>query len=193
MLKIMYFLIVVAFLAGGASLWFAPKAQAPVLIAPPIDSGTLCTMDAMQCPDGSYVGRTGSQCEFVCPAVNTTTTTPSTATSAVPYYDEIVIVTPTPHSLIASTTVIKGKARGSWYFEGSFPIQLVDMKGMVLAKVVAKATADWMSTDFVPFSSTLTFANPKHLTAGILRFKNDNPSGLPANDKMIEIPVRFTP
>ncbi len=26
-----------------------------------------CTMDAKICPDGSYVGRTGSKCEFVCP------------------------------------------------------------------------------------------------------------------------------
>lgn len=27
-----------------------------------------CTMDAKQCPDGSYVGRTGPQCEFApCP------------------------------------------------------------------------------------------------------------------------------
>ncbi len=25
-----------------------------------------CTADAMQCPDGSWVGRTGPQCEFVC-------------------------------------------------------------------------------------------------------------------------------
>ena len=28
-----------------------------------------CTMDAMQCPDGSYVGRSGPNCEFVCPEV----------------------------------------------------------------------------------------------------------------------------
>ncbi len=28
-----------------------------------------CTMDAKQCPDGSYVGRTGPRCEFTtCPA-----------------------------------------------------------------------------------------------------------------------------
>ncbi len=26
-----------------------------------------CTADAMMCPDGSYVGRTGTNCEFVCP------------------------------------------------------------------------------------------------------------------------------
>lgn len=27
---------------------------------------TICTMDAMQCPDGSWVGRSGSNCEFNC-------------------------------------------------------------------------------------------------------------------------------
>ncbi len=26
-----------------------------------------CTMDAKQCPDGSYIGRSGPNCEFVCP------------------------------------------------------------------------------------------------------------------------------
>lgn len=26
-----------------------------------------CTADAMQCPDGSYVGRSGPSCEFICP------------------------------------------------------------------------------------------------------------------------------
>jgi len=30
-----------------------------------------CTMEAMQCPNGSYVGRTGPNCEFAdCPAIN---------------------------------------------------------------------------------------------------------------------------
>lgn len=41
-------------------------------IIPPTDKGDeneqiACTMDAMQCPDGSYVGRTGPKCQFVCP------------------------------------------------------------------------------------------------------------------------------
>lgn len=26
-----------------------------------------CTMEARQCPDGSWVGRSGPNCEFVCP------------------------------------------------------------------------------------------------------------------------------
>ncbi|MFA6257732.1 MAG: hypothetical protein WC671_01825 [Candidatus Paceibacterota bacterium] len=34
-----------------------PKTKEPVA----------CTADAKQCPDGSYVGRTGPNCEFVCP------------------------------------------------------------------------------------------------------------------------------
>jgi len=29
---------------------------------------TACTADAMQCPNGEWVGRTGSNCEFVCPS-----------------------------------------------------------------------------------------------------------------------------
>lgn len=30
--------------------------------------GVVCTMDARQCPDGSFVGRTGPNCEFApCP------------------------------------------------------------------------------------------------------------------------------
>ena len=33
-----------------------------------IPPGIACTMDAKQCADGSYVGRTGPNCQFVCPA-----------------------------------------------------------------------------------------------------------------------------
>ena len=28
---------------------------------------TICTQDAMQCSDGSWVARSGPKCEFVCP------------------------------------------------------------------------------------------------------------------------------
>jgi hypothetical protein len=32
---------------------------------------TFCTADAMQCPDGSYVGRVGPNCQFApCPGTN---------------------------------------------------------------------------------------------------------------------------
>ncbi len=39
---------------------------------PPSPPGTACTADAKQCPDGSYVGRTGPDCAFApCPGVTT--------------------------------------------------------------------------------------------------------------------------
>lgn len=30
------------------------------------DELIFCTQDAMQCPDGSWVGRSGPNCEFIC-------------------------------------------------------------------------------------------------------------------------------
>lgn len=36
------------------------------VVAPAAYAQTMCTMDAMQCPDGSWVGRSGPRCEFVC-------------------------------------------------------------------------------------------------------------------------------
>lgn len=59
-------LVVLLAVLGG---WYASG-------LPPFDTlqfgqepqGVACTMDAMQCPDGSYVGRSGPNCEFVCPA-----------------------------------------------------------------------------------------------------------------------------
>lgn len=42
------------------------------------DETVFCTKDAMMCPDGTYVGRTGTKCEFKCPEVVATTTINST-------------------------------------------------------------------------------------------------------------------
>lgn len=36
-----------------------------------VSGGTVCTLDAKECPDGSYVGRVGPSCEFAaCPKAN---------------------------------------------------------------------------------------------------------------------------
>lgn len=35
-------------------------------------NGVMCTADAMQCPDGSWVGRTGPNCQFECPLATST-------------------------------------------------------------------------------------------------------------------------
>lgn len=38
----------------------------PAPVVTPTPTPVACTADAMQCPDGSFVGRTGPNCEFVC-------------------------------------------------------------------------------------------------------------------------------
>ena len=45
-----------------------PSWQIQQIEVPAQNTGqTFCTQDAMMCPDGTYVGRTGPNCEFVCP------------------------------------------------------------------------------------------------------------------------------
>ena len=48
-------------LAALGAWWYFELRPAPV------EEPVACTRDAMQCPDGSWVGRTGPNCEFVCP------------------------------------------------------------------------------------------------------------------------------
>ena len=67
-----YLAIGVVFVALGSVLFYEHKAGAPIEETP---DGVICTADAMQCPDGSYVGRTGPNCQFVCP--NTPKPTPT--------------------------------------------------------------------------------------------------------------------
>ncbi len=50
-----------------------------------------CTMDAMMCPDGSYVGRTGPKCEFICPET-TSSTTEKEARETIKVRDEAELV-----------------------------------------------------------------------------------------------------
>ena len=47
------------------------KTFQPVVVTPEEGGAVICTMDAMMCPDGSYVGRSGPMCEFKCPELST--------------------------------------------------------------------------------------------------------------------------
>lgn len=102
----------------------------------------------------------------------------------------IQVNSPTNDQLITSPFTVTGKARGSWYFEASFPVILQDANGKILAQQPAQAKGEWMTTEFVPFESVLTFEKPTTDT-GTLILKKDNPSGLPENDAEISIPVKF--
>lgn len=97
---------------------------------------------------------------------------------------------PLPNTKVTSPLTIKGSARGNWYFEASFPVELVDANGNQLTITPAQAQGDWMTTDFVPFSATLNWATST-TELGTLILHKDNPSGLPEHDAAVRIPVKF--
>jgi hypothetical protein len=93
---------------------------------------------------------------------------------------------------IESPLTITGEARGSWFFEGSFPVTLVDGNRKNISQGIAVAKTGWMTIDFVPFElKKLTFIKPINSSNGILIFRKDNPSGLPQNDVTFELPITF--
>jgi len=127
------------------------------------------------------------------PQVTTAPTTQgpgATDTKPATLPDTILVNQPVPGSRITSPITIMGEARGNWYFEASAPVELKDSSGTVIAHGVIEAQGEWMTTSFVPFKGVLTFSAPITPT-GTLILKNDNPSGDPKKQKILEIPVRF--
>lgn len=105
--------------------------------------------------------------------------------------DLIHLDTPRPNQVIQSPLTIKGEARGTWFFEASFPVILTNWDGLIIAQGIATAQGEWMTTEFVPFEATFKFVVDKNAYSnrGFLILRKDNPSGLPEHDDALEIPV----
>ncbi|MEK7187874.1 MAG: Gmad2 immunoglobulin-like domain-containing protein [Patescibacteria group bacterium] len=104
----------------------------------------------------------------------------------------IVVDNITEGQEISSPLVIRGKARGTWFFEASFPITITDWNGKIIAEHHAEAKSDWMTENFVPFEATVEFVPPAgNNLRGTLILQKDNPSGLPEHDAALEIPIAF--
>lgn len=103
----------------------------------------------------------------------------------------IEVTTPLSLSTVTSPLTVTGRARGPWYFEASFPIELRDANNVLIAKAIAQAQGEWMTEDFVPFTAILAFPNQPAGSQGVLTLKNDNPSGEPERDMMLDVAVTF--
>jgi hypothetical protein len=106
------------------------------------------------------------------------------------YKDLVVMENIKQNQIIKSPLLVTGKARGTWFFEGDFPIKLLDESGEVLAIVPAQAQGEWMTEDFVSFEAILEFDIPAANT-GFLVLEKNNPSGLPEHADEFQIPIRF--
>lgn len=104
--------------------------------------------------------------------------------------DDLIVVEDLPaESVISSPYTVTGRARGYWFFEGSFPVALTDENGNILAETYGRSAENWMTEDFIPFTVPLEFEAPAG-TKATLELMLDNPAGPEEGfDRSVIIPV----
>ena len=134
-----------------------------------------CTLEAKICSDGSFVGRTLPNCDFsLCPGEK----------------EGILVSSPKAGQKIESPFLVKGQARGFWFFEAEFIVQVFDSNDFLLGQAILRAEDDWMTEEFVSFQGNLFFSQSS-TNKGFLKFLKNNPSGLVEHDKSFQIEVYF--
>lgn len=101
----------------------------------------------------------------------------------------LVSVNVTPGQKISGKGTIYGVLKGAYFFEANARGMLLDSGKNTLKNFPISATTDWMTEGPVSFKATIDATGLSG--AGYIRIANDNPSGEPARDKYIDIPVVF--
>ena len=100
---------------------------------------------------------------------------------------EVEVLKPGGGTEISSPLTVKGRAKGTWFFEANLGLKLVDNQGNIIAQAPAMTESNWQTENIIPFKGTLEFETNKKM--GKIIVEKDNPSGLPENADKIEIPV----
>lgn len=178
-------LIVLLIVLGGAVVWYYQTGNSNT--DTPDDGNQTIVYGFEECVAAGYP--VAESYPMQCHAPNGQVFTENIG-NAIDKADLIRVTSPRPNDTIASPLIVEGEARGTWYFEASFPIRILDANGTELGIVPAQAQSDWMTENFVPFKATLSFNAPATQT-GTLIFQKDNPSGLPEHDDELRVPVKF--
>ena len=101
--------------------------------------------------------------------------------------NDIMVELPFPGAVTGKEFSVIGRARGMWFFEASFPIEVRDRNNALLAQGIATAGSDWMTEEFVPFRADLKVLD-SYIGPATLILKKDNPSGMPEKDASISFP-----
>ncbi len=171
--------VLTAALLIGIGLFIAKKADAPV--ATEIRSYEDCLKAGYEKISGQR-----NQCKTPDGRVFAEETVPA-ITYVNSSKDLIVVDLPYPGAVTGKEFVVSGKARGTWYFEASFPVKVLDKDGKVLWQGPAQAQSEWMTENFVPFKVTAKVPQ-SYIGPATLVLMKDNPSGEPARDASISFP-----
>ncbi len=104
----------------------------------------------------------------------------------------ITVETPAEGDEVSTPLTATGEARGTWFFEGDFPMRLLTEEGDILESHFATAQDEWMTEDFVPFEGEMAFTVEEE-TSAVLRLERDNPADKEELDMHVEIPLTLLP
>lgn len=108
--------------------------------------------------------------------------------------DDIQVTLPFPGAVTGQDFSVRGKARGYWFFEASFPVFLLDADGNQIAVGLAAPEppgTEWMTTEFVNFKADVQAGG--YTGPATLVIMRDNASGLPEHDAylLFDITVEY--
>lgn len=115
------------------------------------------------------------------------TTTTYTSTHGVP----VTVTQPRSHAEVSSPLHVVGRVPGTWSFEASFGVDVLDADRNRLAAHYATVEGDWMTDQEVPFMADVKFKTPS-TDSGFLVLHKANPEGGMGTDDSVEIPIQFT-
>jgi hypothetical protein len=128
-------------------------------------------------------------------ATPTTTVTATPAPASFSYTSAkgavVKVFVPENGGKLTSPAGIIGEVPSGWAFEAQFPVELQTAAGAKIASGPGHVQGDWTQAGLSPFTSSFEFTVPKGETTGFLVIRKDNPSGAPANDDSVKVPVKF--
>lgn len=108
-----------------------------------------------------------------------------------PIQGDIILEIPKEGEILQNPQKIRGLAKGEWFFEGQFSVELYDANWNFLGRATLSAKENWANEDFVPFEGELSFSQSK-TSFGFLKFLSANPSGIAEYQKIFEMKVKFS-
>ncbi len=87
---------------------------------------------------------------------------------------------------------VKGSVTGDWFFEGTFPVRVLNQQGEIVETLSAEALEEWTTEEAVPFSFKIDM-DLEEESIVVLKFEKSNPSDLEESNDSAEITVTLKP